>query len=43
MRERIIGGYDHFVLPFMIGMIFILVYLLIAMIKVIMSLPASGS
>lgn len=41
MRERIIGGYDHFVLPFMIGMIFILVYLLIAMIKVIMSLPAS--
>lgn len=41
MRERILGGYDPFVLPFMIGMVFILVYLLIAAIRVIMALPSA--
>ncbi len=41
MRERIIGGYDPFVLPFMIGMTFILVYLVIAAARVIKALPAA--
>ena len=41
MRERIIGGYDPFVLPFMIGMTFILIYLTIAVIRVIRAIPAS--
>ena len=41
MRERILDGYDPFVLPFMIGIVFILVYLLIAAIRVIMALPSA--
>ena len=41
MRERIIGGYDPFVLPFMIGMIFTLTYLGIAMIRALKAIPAS--
>ncbi|MDD2595275.1 MAG: (Fe-S)-binding protein [Bacteroidales bacterium] len=38
MRERFLSGYDSFVLPFMIGMAFILVYCIAGMIKVIMQL-----
>ena len=39
MRERIAGGYDPFVLPFMIGMTFILIYLAIALIRVFRAMP----
>lgn len=39
MRERILGGYDNFVLPFMIGMVFIITYLLIGLIRVIIHIP----
>jgi hypothetical protein len=41
MRERILGGYDDFVLPFMIGMIFIISYLLIGAIRIIIHIPSS--
>lgn len=39
MRERILGGYDDFVLPFMIGMTFILAYLLIGLIRLFKHIP----
>lgn len=39
MRERFLVGYNDFVLPFMFGMAFILIYLVIAIIKVIAQLP----
>ena len=39
MRERIAGGYDNFVLPFMIGMGFILIYLIIALIRLFAHIP----
>lgn len=41
MKERIIGGYDDFVLPFMIGIIFILTYLFIGLIRLFKHIPAS--
>ena len=39
MRERIAGGYDDFVLPFMLGMAFIFIYLLIAIIRLFTHIP----
>ena len=39
MRERFLTGYNDFVLPFMIGMVFILTYCIIAMIWIIAQLP----
>lgn len=39
MRERIAGGYDDFVLPFMLGMVFIFIYLLIAIIRLFTHIP----
>ena len=39
MRERIAGGYDDFVLPFMLGMIFILIYLSIGLIRLFVHIP----
>ncbi|MEG0891692.1 MAG: (Fe-S)-binding protein [Bacteroidales bacterium] len=39
MRERILGGYDNFVLPFMIGVAFIIVYLLIGLIRLFKHIP----
>ena len=39
MKERIIGGYDNFVLPFMIGIVFLIVYLLIGLIRIIIHIP----
>lgn len=39
MKERFASGYNDFVLPFMLGMIFILIYLLVAIIRVIIQLP----
>lgn len=40
MRERFISGYNDFVIPFMAGMIFILVYLAVALLRLIFQLPA---
>ncbi len=40
MRERILGGYDNFVIPFMIGMVFIIVYLFIGLIRLFKHIPA---
>ncbi len=39
MRERFLTGYNDFVLPFMIGMIFILSYCLIGLVRIILQLP----
>lgn len=39
MRERFLTGYNDFVLPFMIGMVFILTYCIIALIRIIAQLP----
>ena len=39
MRERFLTGYNDFVLPFMIGMVFILTYCIIAMMRIIAQLP----
>lgn len=39
MIERIVGGYDNFVLPFMIGMYFIFAYLAIAIVRLFMNMP----
>lgn len=39
MKDRFISGYHDFVLPFMIGMIFLLAYLAIGIIRVIIQLP----
>ena len=39
MQDRFISGYHDFVLPFMIGMIFILSYLVIGIVRVIIQLP----
>lgn len=41
MRERIAGGYDPFVLPFEIGIIFIFIYLFIALIRVFNAMPGT--
>ncbi|MEG0518147.1 MAG: (Fe-S)-binding protein [Bacteroidales bacterium] len=41
MRERILGGYDNFVLPFMIGMAFIILYLFIGLIRLFKHIPAA--
>ena len=39
MRERFLTGYNDFVLPFMIGMAFILTWCIVGMIRIIASLP----
>ena len=39
MRERFASGFDPFVIPFVIGMIFVLGYCLVAMIRVVCQLP----
>lgn len=40
MKERFLNGYDDFVLPFMLGMIWILLYLAVALVRVIIQMPA---
>ena len=40
MKDRFISGYNDFVLPFVIGMSFILIYLAVGIIRVIAQLPA---
>ncbi|MDY6418566.1 MAG: (Fe-S)-binding protein [Bacteroidales bacterium] len=39
MRERFASGFDPFVIPFVIGMVFVLGYCLIAMVRVVCQLP----
>jgi Fe-S oxidoreductase len=39
MRDRFASGFDPFVIPFVIGMIFVLGYCLIAMVRVVCQLP----
>jgi len=39
MKERLIESYDPFVLPYTIGLVFVLTYLFIALIRVIKALP----
>ena len=39
MRERFASGFDPFVIPFVIGMIFVLGYCLVAMVRVVAQLP----
>ena len=39
MRERFASGFDPFVIPFVIGMLFVLSYCLIAMVRVVCQLP----
>ena len=38
MRERFLSGYDPFVLPFMIGMAFVLIYCIAGIIRIILQL-----
>jgi len=39
MKERLLTSYDPFVLPYIIGLVFILVYLFIALLRVLKALP----
>ena len=39
MKERIIENYDPFVLPYIIGLVFVLTYLFIALLRVLKALP----
>lgn len=39
MKDRFLTGYHDFVIPFMVGMIFILSYLIIGIIRVVIQLP----
>ena len=39
MKERLLTSYDPFVLPYIIGLVFVLVYLFIALLRVIKALP----
>lgn len=39
MRERFLTGFDPFVLPFLVGMIFILAYCAVGLVRIIMQLP----
>ena len=38
MKERILAAYDPFVLPFVFGMTFVLVYCLVALVKILIQL-----
>ncbi|HRR49042.1 MAG TPA: hypothetical protein P5293_03720, partial [Bacteroidales bacterium] len=38
MKERFLFGYDPFVLPFTLGMVFIILYLLVGTARIIISL-----
>ena len=40
MRERLASGFDPFVLPFLIGMLFVLGYCLFGAIRILFELPA---
>lgn len=41
MRERFIDAYDPFVIPYMIGYVFVLAYLVVALVTVVKNLPVS--
>ena len=38
MRERFLIGFDPFVLPFLLGMAFVLIYCIVGLIRVILQL-----
>ena len=40
MRERFLTGYNDFVLPFVLGMAFIISYCVVGMVRIILQLPA---
>lgn len=40
MRERFLSGYNDFVLPFMAGMIFVLTYCLVGLLRVFFEMPS---
>lgn len=40
MRERFLTGYNDFVLPFVCGMLFVLGYCIVGLVRIIMQLPA---
>ena len=40
MRERFLTGYNDFVLPFVCGMLFVLIYCLVGLVRIILQLPA---
>ena len=39
MRERFLTGYNDFVLPFVFGMLFVLTYCLVGLVRIIIQLP----
>ena len=41
MRERFLTGYNDFVLPFVCGMLFVIVYCMVGLIRIILQLPAA--
>ena len=41
MRERFLTGYNDFVLPFVCGMLFVLIYCMVGLVKIILQLPAA--
>ena len=40
MKERFLIGFDPFVLPFMLGMAFVLTYCIVGLIRVVLQLSA---
>ena len=40
MSERFASGYNNFVLPFLIGMAFVITYCLVALVRILLQLPA---
>ena len=40
MSERFASGYNDFVLPFLIGMAFVITYCLVALVRILLQLPA---
>lgn len=41
MRERFLTGYNDFVLPFVCGMLFVLIYCIVGLVRIILQLPAA--
>ena len=41
MRERFLTGYNDFVLPFVCGMLFVLIYCMVGLVRIILQLPAA--
>ena len=43
MRERFLTGYNNFVLPFLVGMVFILTYCVVCLVRILHQLPREDS